>query len=575
MSIFTVVSTRIALGSGVEIWISPQSPAETNAPGTPKDPYKCPDGASLDTVLEKTPAQSTIHFLPGVFLPTNGITIKPGWKLRGAGIDNTIIRLAPMNVAPHSGKIHVLGAENSPLRVDGAEVSDLTVDCNLQNQTNSGAFEAVVLAGSNTRISRVHAINWGSTKAGDECFVIVIAYPAGGVATNCVIEDCAVDTPAPVMHVDGTTAISIFSGTEEGTHGAHTVGAEIRGNIVSGVTANSRNPGSPKYINAYCLGTETGYLHDNRAMNLAGGVGYYQDTWSGADVIIARNDFEDVLDGILFNLQSYHMSRLKIISNVITPTTNGCGISYYTGNPSPHNTNVYAAQLLIKDNVVQPYQGGASLDGGALELNGSISATVVGNILDGGANGPDVWIGYQELPFVKLDTMSENYNLQGTALRMCSSADYNWRPSYVDVIQFTPQMNASGWYRILSARGRASGVVGIYSPWQSADRVQTDVEFAYQAQAWTSNTNYVGDLDVIRKGSFPYGPAGHGGAVTKVRVGSTNPGNTILYLDIYVQKTQSPQPITVRIRGYNKGMVYNHPQLIATPPPVVKEMSLN
>lgn len=565
-----------AYGTGVEIWISPQSPANTSAAGTPNDPFKCPDGTSLYAVLANSaPPDSVIHFLPGTFILTNGVLFSPGWKIRGAGIDNTIIRLAPLASAPGGGKMSAFGGETGYYRTDGAEISDLTVDCNLQNQTNSLAVGAVLMAGNNTRISRVHAINWGTTKAGSECFVLAMTeHPATGITTNCIIEDCIVDTPAAVTHADGTTAISLFNGGIESPGTNLIVGGEVRGNLVNGITPGVPTTGSPAYLHAYAIGAFSGYLHDNRAINIPGGIGFYQDTWSGGDAVVARNIFENVRLGICFNATTFHTSRVKLIGNVITPTSDGGGISYYTGEPSTNSTNAYATQLLIKDNIIHPLNGASYLDSGALALNGIISATVVGNILDGGTNGPDVWIAWWQHPTVKMDMFSENYNLQGTALRMCTSADYNWRPGYVDVIKFTPQANSNGWYRIASALAHCSGVIEICGADQSTDGVQTDVEFSYRVRAYTSDTTLLGDLGTIRQGSYPKASGSNGGAITKARIASNNPSDNVTYVDVYVGKSQSPVELTVRIRGYNRGMIYNHPQFISTTPAVIQELSL-
>ena len=120
-----------------EVWISPNGTANTTASGTPNDPFRCPDAASLNTVLTSvlTGGNLTIHFMNGQFLVgSNGIVMRTGWKLRGAGIDNTILQLQT-NALPGIG-VAVIGGTASLPQTDGAEVSDMTVDCNYHHQTS-------------------------------------------------------------------------------------------------------------------------------------------------------------------------------------------------------------------------------------------------------------------------------------------------------------------------------------------------------------------------------------------------------------------------------------------------------
>lgn len=554
--------------AGVEVWINAKTPAVTSAAGTPNEPYQCPDGTALATVLTSIGENSTIHFMPGTYLVANGITPKSGWKLRGAGIGNTILRLLPLISGPG---LAVIGGTTAYVPKDGAEVSDMTVDCNLQNQSVAACIHAVHLSGSNTRISRVRAINWGSTTAG-ECFTLLMGAPAFyGERTNCVIEDCVVDSPAPVVHTDGTTAISIWTGSEEDQATRTTVGAEIRGCLVAKVTAGSGVAGQPLYFHAYAAGAYGGCVRNNQAVDLIGGAAFYQDTWSGGDVVVANNIFENVTHGAYFNMCSYHMGGIKIIGNVITPAANGTGIAYYNGEPASQSSNAYARNLIIKDNTVHPFRGVTSINA-ACALNGVINSTVVNNVLDGGESGADFAVHYWQLPRVTLNTFAGNYNLKGTALKMSSQNDYNWRAGYEDVVRFTPQRGATGWYRIVSGNVRCSGAVEVYALDQAGtDNVQTDLEFSYRVRTYTTDTTLMGDINLIRQGSLWKQTSSNGGAVTKARIVSNPTTDAFVYLDIYVAKADAPKEITVKIRGLNRGLIYASPALITQTPAVFSE----
>src|ERR1017187_862666 len=189
-----------------EVWISSIGPVNAAANGTQSAPFRCPDARSLSQLFKTKLARAglTIHLSPGTFtVQSPGLLVWPGWKLRGAGVDNTIVQLIT-NAAPGVAAT-VFYADSS----DGAEISDLTVDCNYQNQTTPKIVTAVSLTGSNVRISRVKAINWGTASA--ECFVIDIGND-DLPHVNPVIEDCVVTQPAPVIFGGGASAISIFTG---------------------------------------------------------------------------------------------------------------------------------------------------------------------------------------------------------------------------------------------------------------------------------------------------------------------------------------------------------------------------
>jgi len=167
-------------------------------------------------------ANLVIHLGPGLFetrgtagavdgsatLGTQGWEVGPGWKIRGAGIDVTTIKLADARGAPDFTLYFVIGAQTWYLTADYAEASDLTLDCNAQgNQKTSVA--AIYLAGSHTRVRRVRAINWGP-QAGPESFVISVggSHPFLPEITDCVIEDCIADQPG-LNNTHETTILGI------------------------------------------------------------------------------------------------------------------------------------------------------------------------------------------------------------------------------------------------------------------------------------------------------------------------------------------------------------------------------
>jgi hypothetical protein len=117
---------------------------------------------------------------------------------------------------------------NSAYRLNGFEVSDLTVDSNLPGQPVPAGKDfapiicgAILAAGSYIRIRRVRAINFGGQSFA-ETFVIAAGYGTPDVpeVVDCVIEDCICEQPF-INNKEVTTVINIGAG-ERSTDGVTT-----------------------------------------------------------------------------------------------------------------------------------------------------------------------------------------------------------------------------------------------------------------------------------------------------------------------------------------------------------------
>jgi hypothetical protein len=390
-----------------EVWISPLGPVNPAASGTPASPFRCPDARSLTGLFKSTFATATgsllIHFMPGQFSVANpGLQVRPGWKIRGAGIDSTFMQL--QTNAANGVAATVFYADSA----DNAEISDMTIDCNYQNQTNPRIITAISLTGSNVRISRVKAINWGT--AGRENFVIDISNDGIHHNINDVIEDCIVTQPAPVIFGGGVSALSIF------TDGPKLVGA-IRGaiyrnNFVYGVCSGTGGVGCPAYFHAYMDGAG-GVVANNFAYDLTGpgSVGIYRDSWNGRDVVIEGNVFDNVSLCIYFNLTRYHLTGVVLQSNVLRPAEGGTGILYNAVGVE-NDTNAFARDLVAAQNVIYPSATATNVR--ALVLVTRRASTVVNNVLQGGGNYADSSIAQPSYPFLtETNTVSGNVNLSG------------------------------------------------------------------------------------------------------------------------------------------------------------------
>jgi hypothetical protein len=162
----------------------------------------------FDEMMRAISESSIIHLGVGIF-ETRGLTAgynpsdqytylgwlsKPGQKIVGAGRDITVLRL--MFALPGVNTA-VAQTAIAPINVvEGFEVSDLTVDCNIRSQSNELVMKAAVNApGSHGRIRRVRVIDFGTHIQGGECFVLAVG---GGKrltdgAVDGRIEDCIIE----------------------------------------------------------------------------------------------------------------------------------------------------------------------------------------------------------------------------------------------------------------------------------------------------------------------------------------------------------------------------------------------
>jgi hypothetical protein len=160
-----------------EIWICRRTDGATQelfGSGTVDDPYDGSTHLKFDRVMrEKIPQKSLIRLGPGGFETQGGngnghlfvgFEPKPGWRIVGSGMFQTTLKL--VNAIGIGEGIPIIGASSV---VDGLEVSDLTLDCNLPGQPNSSGYDyarimvqGIAVAGSDITVRRVRVINWGT-----------------------------------------------------------------------------------------------------------------------------------------------------------------------------------------------------------------------------------------------------------------------------------------------------------------------------------------------------------------------------------------------------------------------------
>ncbi len=363
--------------SSLEIWIDSTG---TGGDGTLFNPYHCSNSFDLMDLFSSlsTYTNVTFHFLPGSFyVDSPGIKPNTGWKFYGAGMDNTILTMRS-NSAAGIG----CGVFNNFSRSDSVEIKDMTIDCNLQNQNTPSWVAAIRIIGSFTLIERIKPINWGGITA--ECFVIAIGNDLVSPNINPIIRDCIVTQPAPMVHGDGSTAISIHA-DGPGITGMNK-GGGIYNCCVYDVDAGSGLSGSPNYFHAY-----SDIVEESVAINLTGAtsVGVYRDSANGANAATSRVKnctFINVTKGIYYNMPSAHQTGLLIQGNYIEVGENGYGIEYYRG-AVPADPPAWADGVQLLDNVVVPYSTSTVVTAVLLDIDRV--GTVIGNVFQGIGGGFD------------------------------------------------------------------------------------------------------------------------------------------------------------------------------------------
>jgi len=562
-----------------EVWISPQgigpgnvavtnvNTSDTvygglvrypsNIVGTPTYPFRCPDPSSLGWVIGSvlTNTNMTVHLMTGTFLvPGSGLSTLSGWKLRGEGMDATLLRFAPGPAL--IGGVSIIGTTPSSA---GPEVSDLTVDCNMQNVFTSGAVGAVSAGGSQAKITRVKVINWGSSNS-TECFPLTTGPWLPSWATNTVIEDCIVTQPS-LAAFNGASAVD-------------TEPASVRCGIIRNLFINNIQSGSTGQIAGFHGLTAYNIMRKNYFYDVTGpgGASIYADSWSPRDILIDRNVMDNVSGAVRYQINGT-ITNLLITDNVVR-CANGYAIEYLVPNAETGTVT----NLLVERNIAYPTADATNAVPFALGFfvtgKSQINGSVLQNIFQGtgGMDGFDFFApafvvptwAQPTYPYVlNLGTWDENFNLSGTEIYTGTSA--YWQPGKEDSIIFTP--TANGWYRLINGSGygdfdgsgASSGTITIESDLSSGTNV-TDAEFTIAINGFANSTNNLGRITVVRTAAW-------NPQVIEARIGADNLADGLTFVDINVTNvTAQTRFIKVTSKGHFRGTLLNPPQLVGRPP---------
>lgn len=542
------VTLSIASHASDEVWLSPYGDNNTGS-GTAGDPYIRNTSASFDYFFSNEIAGDsnlTIRLSAGVYYTKKGVAFGDGWKISGAGMDSTVVRLDVISSTNELGfgvGTPIFGGATYFFEKDNIEVSDLTVDCNLQNQTLSMNIGAVSLEGNNARIRRVKVVNWGST-SGLEAFLISISRSTHGTnkIKNCLIEDCIIGNPANVIHVGGVSGVNIF-GESAGLSTPDDDwldGAEIRGCFVSDVeTQHGGGLKKPDFFNAISFSGLGIRVHNNLVMDITGGAAIYMECGSIINCVIENNMLMRVGTGIFLSgdnngcgtnvYENLYRENIEVRNNFILPNSGGYGIrieGHHLGGeigrniptkidignnrilPSTNNANITAISVMHADSVVIRDNAINKGSGAGIQISSGVSDEIIyGNTDDGGVVDPSA-----------INTSIDPYIVHPE----------------VYSLSFTPQ--TSGWYRISSNPVRNSGAFHIYGWHPPANNQFTDIEFSYDIPLYA----IYGNVTVYRNLAY------NGGLISKIRISTDS--NLNCAVDIYLPHIYTNRPLQVEWR---------------------------
>ncbi|MCI0748447.1 MAG: hypothetical protein L0Y58_23825 [Verrucomicrobia subdivision 3 bacterium] len=289
--------------------------------GTISDPYDGSTQAKFDTVMRNLPSTPPVrvHLGPGTFQTQGyydgaasgyGWQPKAGMKIIGSGVDVTTLQLVNnLSANNHYFAVgHPLASGGQPVSLDFCEVSDLTIDCNLANQSNTVACGAVRLMGNHVRIRRVKAKNWGNKISANlgYVFAVIVSDPATGASLiNCGIEDCMAVLPGTAT--TGEMLIFHAGGKEhDATNTLEGFGTApfIRNCFVDCDSTGALGNGTDyraKFRALSMTSCKGGIVEGNQIHNTWYG-GPYLTKWSVRDMVVRNNVYKNVVSAPYLNL---------------------------------------------------------------------------------------------------------------------------------------------------------------------------------------------------------------------------------------------------------------------------------
>jgi hypothetical protein len=247
-------------------------------------------------------------------------------KIRGAGKTATILRLVDNSpaAAQASSWLSILQNEDFYSPANDVRISDLTLDCNYNNQQAKRAtLNAIVLRGGGGIIERIKCINFGVGATGNECFVISANLASQGKSyrKGVRIQECEFTQPgnnAGVNYPNKVPEITCiaFGGHADKTSTNYSEGDLVQRNFIHDLFRDDRNQRSE--IHGITPGWSNGARVLSNTVANVDGIGIYRDSWVDKNGLIAGNYLGNVRCGIALHVvNSAALTNLKVINNKI------------------------------------------------------------------------------------------------------------------------------------------------------------------------------------------------------------------------------------------------------------------
>jgi hypothetical protein len=223
-----------------EVWLAIRTDSDGIGDGSRENPFSANTPTSFAAAMNQCGANTTVHLGPGIFrtrgtngngysdlLPSQRWVPQAGQKIVGSGMFATTLMFVwdldpALGDAP--GQRHYM--ISSPEFLSSFEISDMTLDCNLQNTPfepdRKLTVTALAIAGDNALVRRIRVINFGTrtpftvdgenapSNATYEGFPLRIGGRTVTVPSfNSVMEDCIFEQPhtGPAREVTCVTVV--------------------------------------------------------------------------------------------------------------------------------------------------------------------------------------------------------------------------------------------------------------------------------------------------------------------------------------------------------------------------------
>ena len=215
ITIFILFSTFVAVGQiqySNEFWISTNANGNIypgslgTSGGTLANPLDGSTEANFDNNMQHLPANSTIHIMPGTYQEDGNGWLKTGQKIKGSGIDVTILQLDP-NAYNGAGVIFSEWDGN----VTNCDISDLTLDA---NGSPGKARVGLALSGTENILQRLKLINTSTDGTNEIWGLLLDSYSCTAPSFGNIIENCEISQylGGPPCGQADMNAINIISG---------------------------------------------------------------------------------------------------------------------------------------------------------------------------------------------------------------------------------------------------------------------------------------------------------------------------------------------------------------------------